>query len=505
MKKLLDFVTTFSRDIGMTFGQDKCAYLIIEKGKIKTTGKDLTMNNVTLKEIEQNNSYKYLGQDENISYVGDMNKNRVSSEYFTRVKKIWKSNLSAFNKMTAHNMFAVAVLTPTYGILDWTIEEIKNIDIKTRKLLNMTGNFHLNSDIHSLYLPRSEGGRGLRSIQVAYECRIVSLSQHLSMNKNRNNLISYICQFEENCIDRVAKELLEKYHVVPNEIENSKSLGKKFLTSVNLENFKIFKNKSLHGYIARKIEEDSNLDLKITKSWTRNKFMTSEFEAYAYAIKEQEISTKFIKAKRSNGTSHLDPKCRLCKNANEDIIHIISSCPLMSARYYLPVRHDVVAKTLYNSLIRKQNGSFKRNDLDSPEYIHIEGETEYWWNVDIKTATRLKHNKPDLIIWERDNKVCKIVEFSCPADINASRKVEEKINIYGPLIRNLQIMYKDYKFKMLPVVIGALGTVPKATINSLKELSFKKHELNVMIRKLQEKTVKGTVQICKTFMRFSEY
>ena len=83
----------------------------------------------------------------------------------------------------------------------------------------------------------------------------------------------------------------------------------------------------------------------------RNKFMTSEFEAYAYAIKEQEISTKFIKAKRSNGTSNLDPKCRLCKNANEDIIHIISSCPLMSARYYFPVRHDVVAKTLYNSLI----------------------------------------------------------------------------------------------------------------------------------------------------------
>ena len=66
-------------------------------------------------------------------------------------------------------------------------------------------------------------------------------------------------------------------------------------------------------------------------------------------------------------------------------------------------------------------------------------------------------------------------------------------------------MYKDYKFKMLPVVIGALGAVPKVTINSLKELSFKKHELNAMIRNLQKKTVKVAVQICKTFMRFSEY
>ena len=48
--------------------------------------------------------------------------------------------------------------------------------------------------------------------------------------------------------------------------------------------------------------------------------------------------------------------------------------------------------------------------------------------------------------------------------INLSRKVEEKVAVYGPLIRNLQIMYKDYHFKMLPVVVvGALSTIPNAT------------------------------------------
>ena len=45
-------------------------------------------------------------------------KNRVSKEYFTTVKKMRKSKLSAFNKNFAHNMFAVPVLTPIYGILD---------------------------------------------------------------------------------------------------------------------------------------------------------------------------------------------------------------------------------------------------------------------------------------------------------------------------------------------------------------------------------------------------
>ena len=48
-------------------------------------------------------------------------------------------------------------------------------------------------------------------------------------------------------------------------------------------------------------------------------------------------------------------------------------------------------------------------------------------------------------------------------------KVEEKVAAYGPLIRNLQIMYKDYHFKMLPVVIGALGTI----LNATKEINKK--------------------------------
>ena len=61
-------------------------------------------------------------------------------------------------------MFTVPVLTPAYGVLDWTIQEIRNIDIKTRKILNMPGNFHTNSDVDCLYIPRSDGSRGLEAI-----------------------------------------------------------------------------------------------------------------------------------------------------------------------------------------------------------------------------------------------------------------------------------------------------------------------------------------------------
>ena len=59
--------------------------------------------------------------------------------------------------------FAVPILKPTYSILDCTIQEVRNIDTKARKVLSMTGNFHINSDVDCLYIPRSEGGRGLKA------------------------------------------------------------------------------------------------------------------------------------------------------------------------------------------------------------------------------------------------------------------------------------------------------------------------------------------------------
>ena len=163
----------------------------------------------------------------------------------------------------------------------------------------------------------------------------------------------------------------------------------------------------------------------------------------------------------------------------------------------------LLRKLFITHLYIKKISSYRKQDLGSPEYSHKEGNLEYWWNISINTTTKIPHNKPDLILWDRDEKICQVIGFSCAADMNISRKVEKKVAAYGPLIRNLQIMYEDYRFKMLPVVVGALGTIPNATKGSLKEIIFSKIEINKLLRKLQNSSVGGTVKNCKTFMKFS--
>ena len=65
-KKQLDLVTQFSKDICMDFGINKFAYLKIVKGMLVSDGEPLVMNNLTIKPVTEDDTYKYLGIDENI-------------------------------------------------------------------------------------------------------------------------------------------------------------------------------------------------------------------------------------------------------------------------------------------------------------------------------------------------------------------------------------------------------------------------------------------------------
>ena len=108
------------------------------------------------------------------------------TEYYKRVRKIWSSELSGFNKFISHNVFSTPPC-PWKGqsslFLEGTVDEIDSIDKLSVLIPTMTGNFHKNSDIDSFYMPRKLSGRCIKEIMTAFECRIVSAKQHLTQNK----------------------------------------------------------------------------------------------------------------------------------------------------------------------------------------------------------------------------------------------------------------------------------------------------------------------------------
>jgi hypothetical protein len=90
-------------------------------------------------------------------------KERLKQEYNRRLRMTLKSELNARNKFTTIGALAVLVLRYSFGIINWRTEDLKKIDIKTKKILTMYKMHHPKADIDRLYIKRKEGGRGLVS------------------------------------------------------------------------------------------------------------------------------------------------------------------------------------------------------------------------------------------------------------------------------------------------------------------------------------------------------
>ena len=73
IKKQLDLITQYSTDIGMKFGESKCAFLVVKRGKLVPCPQTLNMNGLTIQPLHSGENYKYLGQDENVRYDGPIN------------------------------------------------------------------------------------------------------------------------------------------------------------------------------------------------------------------------------------------------------------------------------------------------------------------------------------------------------------------------------------------------------------------------------------------------
>ena len=64
------------------------------------------------------------------------------AEYLRRLKLIMKSKLRGRNKIKVMNTWAVSLLRYGAGIIEWTKDDLQQMDRKTRKVMTMTNEFH---------------------------------------------------------------------------------------------------------------------------------------------------------------------------------------------------------------------------------------------------------------------------------------------------------------------------------------------------------------------------
>ena len=91
------------------------------------------------------------------------------------------------------------------------------------------------------------------------------------------------------------------------------------------------------------------------------------------------------------------------------------------------------------------------------------------WDFSIQTDHLIPARRPDLIIINKRKRICKIVDFAVPADHRVNMKESKKKDKYVDFAREFKKLW-NMKVTIVPIVIGALGTITKGLLKGLEDL-----------------------------------
>ena len=107
----------------------------------------------------QAETYKYLGMEGGDGVQHHQMKVKIKKEYKQQIKLLLNPKLNARNRIAAINTLAVPVVLYSYGIIDWKLNEIQDLDKMTRKQLCMNRMLAKKADIDRIYISCQEGAR----------------------------------------------------------------------------------------------------------------------------------------------------------------------------------------------------------------------------------------------------------------------------------------------------------------------------------------------------------
>ena len=81
----------------------------------------------------------------------------------------------------------------------------------------------------------------------------------------------------------------------------------------------------------------------------------------------------------------------------------------------------------------------------------------------------IQANRRDIVVKDKRNSTCLLIDMSVPTDKNVSANVFEKLSKYKDLEIEIEKMWQ-LKTTTIPVVVGALGLIKKGTIDYLKKI-----------------------------------
>ena len=379
-----------------------------------------------------------------------------------------------------------------------------------------------------LYLPKSLGGRGLKSIEQTYKETCIKSAARMLNSKDQR--IQVIAEFHRVCqrtnhatilkeAIKYAKEMNIEFKIAETsfhvEFKNEEKVIQ-ITDDVNAIKEELIKtrNKSYkdevmesnwQGMIFKARYEDADL-MPGCFEWLRNwKSAPTNVIRDIYDLYCQTLKTKCFEVTRSK----LPPTntiCRLCKHGNETVHHILNTCNVLLKSTYLK-RHNQVLQCYILELLAE----LKLITVCPPWYspvnvkpFYVNEEACMWWDIPEYSGSRDEISeeelkRPDGKVMLKKSKKIFLIEMTCPWIKVRELRYEEKREKYKTVRRNIKINNPEYDVEQITLVMDSLGGYSKNLVDNIKVLIRDRSKVNRIITKMQKAMLSQSVHITRRF------
>ena len=145
----------------------------------------------------------------------------------------------------------------------------------------------------------------------------------------------------------------------------------------------------------------------------------------------------------------------MCRKVDESIDHIVNCCSKRTQKEYKR-KHDNLGKIVHWKLARKCNFEAGEKWYEhEPESVLENEDYKISWDFSIHTDHAIEAWRPDLVVVDKKERSCKIIDFAVPGDSRIEEKEKDKIEKHQDLGRELQKIW-NVKVKIIPLIVVAL-------------------------------------------------
>ena len=185
LESLIHTVRIVRKDIRTEFGFEKCASVMMKRRKVLLLEEIDMPDGNRITSMKDREYYKYLGILERDKTKRKEVKRNILKEYHRRVRKVLKLKCNGSNTIKAINIWAISLVRYSRAFSDWTREKLREMDLKTRKLMTMHGTLHLRAHTSRLYIHKKDGGGSLISIEDYVDQAAQGLQNYISKSTKR--------------------------------------------------------------------------------------------------------------------------------------------------------------------------------------------------------------------------------------------------------------------------------------------------------------------------------